>query len=123
MKKETKQTLGVIWKHPESGLSFKIGILEKFKKNYYFKYNVEETKKALENEEFSLFPAFPSLSGQYFKESLFSTFLNMVPKNNRGKNTDEFEILKNIGSSNNNNYEFTNLSEEINNLEEKGNED
>lgn len=95
---DKKEVLNLFWKSGE-GIEFKIGELCRKSGKYYFKYEVESVKEALE-QGFELLTSFPRLDSEYFREELFRIFVERIPNKNRKEynnnitENDEFIALK-----------------------------
>lgn len=118
---EQKETLYLFWTNDEQK-EFKIGELCKRTGKYYFKYNIEETKKALEHG-FELLSGFPRIDAEYFKEELFRTFADKIPTKERREivnnedNNDDFEILVEMNDKNGFRFEVANIKEKEDKIE------
>lgn len=95
---DKKELFNLFWKS-ENGSKFKIGELCRRNGKYYFKYEVESTKNAME-KGFELISSFPRLDAEYFREELFRVFADRIPNksrkeyNNNVDENDEFTALK-----------------------------
>lgn len=112
---EQKETLYLFWRNEEQK-EFKIGELCKRTGKYYFKYNIEETKEALEHG-FELLSGFPRIDAEYFKEELFRTFADNIPTKERKEivndedNSDDFEVLVQMNDKNGFRFEVATIKE------------
>ena len=75
--------INLIWRSDDN--SFVIGEILNSDHRYYFKYNPEEVKKAME-EGFSALEGFPRINSKYFSEEPFKLFTSWVGDNNREVN-------------------------------------
>lgn len=102
MSLENEDVLYLIWCSENE--EYKVGKLWRREKKYYFKYIVEEVKKAME-EGFELLEGFPRLDSEYFKEELFAAFIkniNIKSKKeimDKEELVDEFKILENLSKN------------------------
>jgi hypothetical protein len=109
--------LYMLWTDIGTGDKYKIGELYKEDETYYFKYILEEVKRALE-KGFQLLVAFPQLNALYDNPQLFAVFSARLPDRRRPEikkiletygmtEYDEFELLKRSkGKTQTDNYEF-----------------
>ncbi|MBW9159542.1 hypothetical protein G9F71_001440 [Clostridium sp. FP2] len=130
MTSEVNNMMWMIWKNSE-GESFKVGELSRRGEKYYFKYDISGVEKA-EEYGFSPLPNLPRIDVEYFREELFSSFLNRIPGNDKRdassilkqynlKQYDAFELLKKSGGKiSTDSFEFVPpFDEECIGLEEK----
>lgn len=95
---DERELINLFWKS-DDGVNFKIGELCRRSGKYYFKYEVESTKKAME-KGFELLDSFPRLDAEYFREELFRVFADRIPNKSRKEyndnvdENDEFVTLK-----------------------------
>lgn len=95
---DERELINLFWKS-DDGVNFKIGELCRRSGKYYFKYEVESTKKAME-KGFELMDSFPRLDAEYFREELFRVFADRIPNKSRKEyndnvdENDEFTALK-----------------------------
>jgi len=105
---KVENIIWMIWKDDE-GKSFKIGELSKNTEKYYFKYDMDGVEKAKEYG-FTPLPYFPKIDAKYFREGLFSSFLQRLPGHSKKDKSsilkqygiekyDDFELLKRIGNT------------------------
>ena len=98
----------LIWTNTETGKKYKVAELYKENEKFYFKYILENVKKA-EEDGFELLVAFPSLNATYENSQLFVAFSSRLPDKRRPeidkilkeygmKEYDEFELLKRSGA-------------------------
>ena len=107
----------LVWSNVTTGRKYKVGILYKENGVFYFKYIVENVKKAQE-EGFPLLIAFPQINATYENPQLFAVFgarlpdktrpeIDVILKEYNMKEYDEFELLKRSGAKlPTDNYEF-----------------
>ena len=111
-----RDTLYLIWKDSENN-KYKVALLYKENEKFYFKYNIEEVKKAKE-KGFGLLVSFRSINATYENTELFPVFASRLPEKRRPEikkildtynmiEYDEFELLKRSkGKLPIDNYEF-----------------
>jgi hypothetical protein len=116
MQQEIREILWLTWKN-EEGESFRVGELHRRSGKYYFKYEINEVKRA-EKCGFELLKFLPIADSEYFREELFRTFMERIPsKSQKGIDEllkkydigeyDEFELLKKTGGkSDTDRFEF-----------------
>ena len=112
-----KDIVYLVWSNVVTGKKYKVGILYKKNGIFYFKYIIENVKKA-QKEGFPLLIAFPQINATYENPQLFAVFGARLPDKRRpeidvilkeyGMNEyDEFELLKRSGAKlPTDNYEF-----------------
>ena len=82
--------INLIWRSDDN--SFVIGEILNSDHRYYFKYNPEEVKKAME-EGFNVLEGFPRINSKYFSEEPFKLFTSWVGENHKGSELT-FEMLR-----------------------------
>ncbi|MGH4126052.1 MAG: HipA N-terminal domain-containing protein [Clostridium sp.] len=130
MTSKVNNVIWMIWRNTQ-GESFKVGELSRREEKYYFKYDISGVEKAKEYG-FSPLPNLPRIDVEYFREELFSSFLNRIPGHGKRdvssvlkrydlKKYDAFELLKKSGGKiSTDNFEFVSpFDEESIGLEEK----
>ena len=107
----------LVWKDSQTGNKYRIGKLYKQDNTFYFKYIVENVKKAQE-QGFTLLIAFPQINVLYDNPKLFANFAARLPEPTRPEikeilatygmtEYDDFELLKRSGAKlPTDNYEF-----------------
>ena len=107
----------MLWEDKETGDKYKVAELYKEGEKYYFRYLIDEVKKAME-KGFKLLIAFPQLNAIYDNPQLFAVFSARLPDRRRPeiekilkeygmKEYDEFELLKRSGAKlPTDNYQF-----------------
>ncbi|HCQ89232.1 MULTISPECIES: hypothetical protein [unclassified Clostridium] len=102
------------------GEKIKVGELVKKKSKFYFKYDVEGVKKAMDYG-FTPLPNLPRINSEYFREEMFRTFADRVEA--RLLNDEEiFDLIKTTGAKlDEDELEFFNpeIKEEVEETEEK----
>lgn len=103
-----KDVLYLVWTNVNTGRKYKVAELYKKDKMYYFKYILDNVKKAQE-DGFELLIAFPQINATYENSQLFAVFSSRLPDENRPeikkiletygmREYDEFELLKRSGA-------------------------
>lgn len=82
--------INLIWRSDDN--SFVIGEILNSDHRYYFKYNPEEVKKAME-EGFNALEGFPRINSKYFSEEPFKLFTSWLEESHKGSELT-FEILR-----------------------------
>lgn len=113
-----KNEMWLIWKHPETRRSYKVGILKYENGIYAFRYANEELNDAIESG-FSYFPGFENIHEVYTSDELFANIETRLPNTGRAdyleilnsynleKDSSKLEILKATkGRLLTDNYEF-----------------
>ena len=112
-----KDLVYLVWTDVDEGKKYKVAELYKENGKYYFKYILENVKKAQE-KGFELLIAFPQINATYENPELFAVFSSRLPEPTRPeikeiletygmKKYDEFELLKRSGAKlPTDNYEF-----------------
>lgn len=112
-----KDLVYLVWTDVKTANKYKIGELYKQDNTFYFKYIVENVKKAQENG-FELLVAFPQINALYDNPKLFANFAARLPEPTRPEieeilktydmeEYDAFELLKRSGAKlPTDNYEF-----------------
>ena len=107
----------LVWTDVKTGNKYKVAELYKENNKYYFKYILENVKKAQKNG-FELLIAFPQINATYENPELFAVFSARLPEPTRPDikeiletydmtKYDEFELLKRSGAKlPTDNYEF-----------------
>ncbi len=83
--------INLIWRSENSN-NFVIGEILNSNHRYYFRYNPEKVKKAIE-EGFSVLEGFPRVNSKYFSEEPFKLFTSWIGENNKDSEL-VFETLK-----------------------------
>lgn len=83
--------INLVWRS-EGNNRFIIGEILNSDHRYYFKYNGEEVKKAIE-EGFNILEGFPRINSKYFSEEPFKLFTSWFDENHKGSEVT-FEMLK-----------------------------
>jgi len=83
--------INLIWKSEENN-SFVIGEILNSDHRYYFRYNLEEVKRAME-EGFNLLEGFPRVNSKYFSEEPFKLFTNWIEEGQK-VNDLTFDMFK-----------------------------
>lgn len=86
------EILYLTWGNNEN--TFEIGEFTFCENKYYFKYNVEEVKKA-ERHGFELLNGFPRINSKYFSEIPFKLFSSWIPVNHK-QEIINFNSFKNL---------------------------
>jgi len=117
-----KNKLCLLWQNKKSRNWYHVGNLIYENNKYFFKYQVEQSKRnvfeALDNG-YRLHPTFPNVQQTYESEVLFSAFARRLPQKSRKdyrvilkklgvtKESTDFEIMSITGGTiNSDNYEF-----------------
>lgn len=112
-----KDIVYLVWKDIKTGNKYRIGELYKKDNTFYFKYIVDNVKKA-QKDGFNLLIAFPQINALYDNPKLFANFAARLPEPTRPEikeilatygmtEYDEFELLKRSGAKlPTDNYEF-----------------
>ena len=107
----------LVWKDVNTGEKYKVAMLYKENKKYYFKYILENVKQAQE-KGFELLIAFPQINATYENPQLFAVFSSRLSEPTRPEikeiletygmtEYDAFELLKRSGAKlPTDNYEF-----------------
>ena len=107
----------LVWKDVNTGEKYKVAMLYKENKKYYFKYILENVKQAQE-KGFELLIAFHQINATYENPQLFAVFSSRLPEPTRPEikeiletygmtEYDAFELLKRSGAKlPTDNYEF-----------------
>ncbi|HAG42134.1 MAG TPA: hypothetical protein DCL31_00430 [Clostridium sp.] len=78
------------------GEKIKVGELVKKESKFYFKYDIEGAKKAMDYG-FTPLPSLPRINSEYFREEMFRTFADRVEA--RLLNDEEiFDLIKTTGA-------------------------
>lgn len=83
--------INLVWRS-EGNNSFIIGEILNNDHRYYFKYNEEEVRKAIE-EGFCILEGFPRINSKYFSEEPFKLFTSWIGESHKGSELT-FEMLK-----------------------------
>ena len=112
-----KDLVYLVWTDVDEEKKYKVAELYKENGKYYFKYILENVKKAQE-KGFELLIAFPQINATYENPELFAVFSSRLPEPTRPEikeilktygmtEYDEFELLKRSGAKlPTDNYEF-----------------
>lgn len=112
-----KDLVYLVWKDVNTGEKYKVAMLYKENKKYYFRYILENVKQAQE-KGFELLIAFPQINAIYENPQLFAVFSSRLPEPTRPEikeiletygmtEYDAFELLKRSGAKlPTDNYEF-----------------
>lgn len=112
-----KDLVYLVWTDVDEEKKYKVAELYKENGKYYFKYILENVKKAQE-KGFELLIAFPQINATYENPELFAVFSSRLPEPTRPDikkildtygmtKYDEFELLKRSGAKlPTDNYEF-----------------
>ena len=115
--KMEKDLVYLVWTDVDEEKKYKVAELYKENGKYYFKYILENVKKAQE-KGFELLIAFPQINATYENPELFAVFSSRLPEPTRPDikkildtywmtKYDEFELLKRSGAKlPTDNYEF-----------------
>lgn len=82
--------INLIWRSDDN--SFVIGEILNSDHRYYFKYNPDEVKKAME-EGFNVLEGFPRINSKYFSEEPFKLFTSWFDESHKGSELT-FEMLR-----------------------------
>ena len=116
-RKMEKDLVYLVWKDVNTGEKYKVAMLYKENKKYYFRYILENVKQAQE-KGFELLIAFPQINATYENPQLFAVFSSRLPEPTRPEikeiletygmtEYDAFELLKRSGAKlPTDNYEF-----------------
>lgn len=107
----------LVWKDVKTGNKYKVAELYKENGKFYFKYIIENVKKA-QKDGFELLIAFSQINATYENPQLFAVFATRLPEATRPEikeilatygmtEYDDFELLKRSGAKlPTDNYEF-----------------
>ncbi len=100
--------INLIWES-EKNSNFIIGQILNCQGRYYFSYNQEEVKKAID-EGFNVLDGFPRINSKYFSEELFKLFTGWANEHQKFEKVN-FEMLKGLSYGQ---FKFQEVNEDYN---------
>ncbi|WP_346916261.1 hypothetical protein [Clostridium sp.] len=83
--------INLIWKSDDNN-DFVIGEILNSDHRYYFRYNLEDVKRAM-GEGFNVLEGFPRINSKYFSEEPFKLFTSWIEEDQKVNNLT-FEMFK-----------------------------